>query len=293
MNGTRSDTATAITTTVSALSDDRLLEQTKELSGIEHQLEVVVIDHLREIQKRHLYLRRGFSSLFDYAVRELGYSDAAAWRRIKAMRLCADIDGVRERLQDGSMTLNAAAQLQNAFDRQERNRDRAARSAPGGDGFGDAAQSQDGSAPGPTQPAERKPAPVLDRSARRALVEQAAGKSSRQVMELLAEVAPELAAPADRVRPLGAGRWEIKAVIDDECRRGLERLKGLLSHVDPHMTLGQLMGRLVREGLDRHDPARPPRGRRTGSRAAGAEQTSAARTPADSAWLRQRCRMPA
>ena len=283
MNGTRSDTAhAAITTTVSALSDDRLLERTKELSGIEHHLEVVVIDHLREIQKRRLYLRRGFSSLFDYSVRELGYSDAAAWRRLKAMRLCADIDGVRERLQDGSMTLNAAAQLQNAFDRQERTRERAARSAPGGTGFGDAAQSQDGSAPGPAQPAERKPPPVLDRSARRALVEQAAGKSSRQVMQMLAEVDPELAAPADRVRPLGAGRWELKAVIDDECRRGLERLKGLLSHVDPHMTLGQIMGRLVQEGLDRHDPARPPRGRRT-ARAAGAERTSAAKTQADSA----------
>ena len=283
MNGTRSDTAdAAITTTVSALSDDRLLERTKEMSGIEHQLEVVVIDHLREIQKRRLYLRRGFSSLFDYAVHELGYSDAAAWRRLKAMRLCSDVDGVRERLQDGSMTLNAAAQLQNAFDRQERTRERAARSAPGGDGFGPAAQ-QDGSAPGPAQPAERKPPPVLDRSARRALVEQAAGKSSRQVMRLLAEVDPELAAPADRVRPLGAGRWELKAVIDDECRRGLERLKGLLSHVDPHMTLGQIVGRLVQEGLDRHDPARPPRGRRTGSRAAGAEQTSAAKTRTASA----------
>ncbi len=288
MNRTRSDTAdAAITTTVSALSDDRLLARTKELSCVEHQLEVVVIDHLREIQKRRLFLRRGFSSLFDYAVRELGYSDAAAWRRIKAMRLCADIDGVRERLQDGSMTLNAAAQLQNAFDRQDRTRERAPRSAPGGTGFGAAAQSQDGSAPalapGPAQPAERKPAPVLDRSARRALVEQAAGKSSRQVMRLLAEVDPELAAPADRVRPLGAGRWEIKAIIDDECRRGLERLKGLLSHVDPHMTLGQIVGRLVQEGLDRHDPARPPRGRRTGSRAAGAERTSAAKTPAASA----------
>ena len=106
----------AVTSTVSALSDDRLLERTKELSGIEHHLEVVVIDHLREIQKRRLYLRRGYSSLFDYAVRELGYSDAAAWRRIKAMRLCAEIDGVRERLQDGTMTLNAAAQLQHAFE---------------------------------------------------------------------------------------------------------------------------------------------------------------------------------
>ena len=289
MNGTRSDTAdAAITTTVSALSDDRLLARTKELSGIEHQIEVVVIDHLREIQKRRLYLRRGFSSLFDYAVRELGYSDAAAWRRLKAMRLCADIDGVRERLQDGSMTLNAAAQLQNAFDRQERTRERAARSAPGGAGSGDAARSQDGPAPGPAQPAERKPTPMLDRSARRALVEQAAGKSSRQVMRLLAEVDPELAVPADRVRPLGAERWELKAVIDDECRRGLERLKCLLSHVDPHMTLGQLMGRLVEEGLDRHDPARPPRGRRTGAapqarRAAGGERTSAAKTQAASA----------
>ncbi len=76
---------------------------------------------------------------------------------------------------------------------------------------------------------------------------------------MLAEVDPELAAPADRVRPLGGGRWELKAVIDDEYRRGLERLKGLLSHVDPHLTLGQFMGRLVREGLDRHDPARAAR----------------------------------
>ena len=272
----------AVTTTVSALSDDRLLERIKELSGIEHHLEVVVIDHLREIQKRRLYLRRGFSSLFDYAVRELGYSDAAAWRRIKAMRLCAEVEGVRERLQNGLMTLNAAAQLQHAFDRQERRKERAARSAPGGVGCGAAAQSQDGSAP--PRSAERKPAPApaLDSEARRELVEQASGKSSREVMQLLAEVDPELAPPGDRVRPLGGGRWELKAVIDDECRRGLERLKGLLSHVDPHLTLGQLMGRLVREGLDRHDPARPPRGRRAAP-AKGAEQTSAPKTQAASA----------
>ena len=101
-------------------------------------------------------------------------------------------------------------------------------------------------------------------------------------MQLLAEVDPELAAPADRVRPLGGGRCELKAVIDDECRRGLERLQGLLSHVDPHLTMGQLMGRLVREGLDRHDPARPPRGRRAAP-AKGAEQTSAPNTQAASA----------
>ena len=46
--------------------------------------------------------------------------------------------------------------------------------------------------------------------------------------------------------------------------------------------MGQLMGRLVREGLDRHDPARPPRGRRAAP-AKGAEQTSAPKTQPASA----------
>ena len=273
-----------IMTTVSALSDQRLLERIKELSGLEHELEVVVIDHLRELHRRRLYLTLGFSSLFDYAVRELGYSDAAAWRRIKAMRLCADVEGARERLRDGSLTLNAAAQLQNAFDQQERKRGRSGRRA--GAGAGSTAPKS-----GPARPAEPRPAPgpamapMLDASARRALVEQAAGRSTRQVQELLANAAPELAAPAERMRPLGAGRWEIKAVIDDDCRHGLERLKGLLSHVDPHLTAGQLLGRLVREALDRHDPARPPRGRRPVNRAVDAAQTSAPKKRAESAAL--------
>ena len=286
MNGTVE--RAAITTTVSALSDRRLLERTKELSGIEHHLEVVVIDHLLEIEKRRLYLRIGFSGLFDYAVRELGYSEAAAWRRIKAMRLCADIDSVRGRLQDGSMTLNAAAQLQNAFDRQERARTRASRSSTAGASSSTPSGSStpgDGSAnalipPAPPTGPPRPPAPMLDRSARQALVEQAAGKSTRQVQALLAEVDPELAQPADRVRPLGNGRWEVKTVVDEECRQGLERLKGLLSHVDPHMTLGQLIGRLVTEGLDRHDPSRPPRRRRTGGQSGGGH-TSAPKAPAN------------
>ena len=278
-----------IMTTVSALSDQRLLELIKELSGLEHELEVVVIDHLRELHRRRLYLTLGFSSLFDYAVRELGYSDAAAWRRIKAMRLCADVEGAR--LRDGSLTLNAAAQLQNAFDQQERKRGRAGRSVAAG--AGPAAPSNGSTAPksGRAQPAEPRPtpgpamAPIMDAAARRVLVEQAAGRSTRQVQELLANAAPELAAPAERMRPLGAGRWEIKAVIDDDCRHGLERLKGLLSHVDPHLTTGQLLGRLVREALDRHDPARPPRGRRPVNRAADAAQTSAPKKRAESAAL--------
>ncbi len=298
MNKTSLDTP--ITTTVAALSDQRLLQQVKELSAIEHYVQGVVIDHLREVERRGLYLTLGFSGMFDY-VRELGYSTGAAWRRLKAMRLCEEVNGARGRLLEGTLTLDAAAQLQHAFERQERKARRsttpdtdthggggheaqaaagsatpvvepAARAAvaPGGpapDGAARAAgpEGSEGAegAPGgllPNAP-ERPVAPVLDAAARESLVAQAAGKSTRQVKEMLAKVDPDLARPADRMRPLGAGRWELKAVIDDDCQVGLEQLKGLLSHVDPQMTLGQLLGRLVREALDRHDPSRPPRRR--------------------------------
>ena len=85
---------------------------------------------------------------------------------------------------------------------------------------------------------------------------------------MLADLDPELATPADRMRPLGDGRYELKALIDADCHQGLEQLRGLLSHVDPRMTVGQLVGRIVQEALDRHDPSRPPRRARTGSRPA-------------------------
>ena len=146
------------------------------------------------------------------------------------MKLCAHVGGARERLRDGSLTLDAAAQLQAAFERRDRELARRAGARAG------AARRRNGSAPSApalVPPLERKPLPELDVSARKALVEEAAGKSTRQVMRMLAEVDPDLAVPADRVRALSGSRWELKAVIDDECQRGLEQLKGLLSHVDP------------------------------------------------------------
>ncbi len=326
MNKTSLDTP--LTTTVAALSDQHLLQQVKELSAIEHYVQGVVIDHLREVERRGLYLALGFSGMFDY-VRELGYSTGAAWRRLKAMRLCEEVNGARGRLLDGTLTLDAAAQLQHAFERQERKARRAA--APDTDKAGSGTQADAGSAtsvmelgaraaaaPGGSAPdvaaraagpegsegapggmvpdaPERPVAPVLDAAERESLVAQAAGKSTRQVKEMLAKVDPELARAADRMRPLGAGRWELKAVIDDDCQVGLEQLKGLLSHVDPQMTLGQLLGRVVREALDRHDPSRPPRGRGRRRRTPDvAGQTSASKTAAGpDATAAQQSGMPA
>jgi len=276
--------------TVAALPDQVLLEQTRMLARHEQALQLSVLDHLREIEARRLYLRLGYSSLFDYTVRELHYTEAAAWRRIKAMRLCRETRGVRERLQDGSLNLSNAALLQNSFERWDRSGAGpiAAKLAGAGRGEADSAAAsaapRAGSAP-PAAPgkATGAPLPVLDAHARQQLVERAMGKSTRQVQQMLAEVDPEATAPAERLRALGDGRWELKAVVDADCQRGLQKLRELLSHVDPHLTVGQLVGRLVREGVARYDPSRPPRRKRRKSDPAGDERSaeSAGRETAD------------
>ncbi len=258
--------------TVAVLPDQVLLERTRMLARHEQALQLSVLDHLREIEARRLYLRLGYSSLFDYTVRELHYTEAAAWRRIKAMRLCRETRGVREWLQDGSLNLSNAALLQNSFERWDRSA--GGRTATGSPGAGTSAAPRAGSAPSATPgEAQGAPSPVLDAHARQQLVEQAVGKSTRQVQQMLAEVDPEAAVPGDRLRALGDGRWELKAVIDAECQQGLQQLRELLSHVDPHLTVGQLVGRLVREGLERYDPSRPRRRKRE-SDSAGGERPS-------------------
>ncbi len=403
----------------SELGDQQLLAQTRRLAANQRCLEVHILDHLDEIDRRGLALRRGFSSLFDYAVRELRFSDAAAQRRIQAMRLCRRHGWVRACLQSGELSMTSAAQLETTFagaERAERqcrtghrnvgqgrghdqDHDSAGRTrqlglpaapgeadeqgqrghrsepgfappagecsgdvvagntpavpvasrsgaqapgavhagallprpelngnaspfpapscapvaAPGaGAGAGSTAPSSDeGPAPqllSPTNfpastpepdlvmaPAEsrhtasRAPeplrddpvaelspgtvsaAPLLHPQRQRELIEQAAGMSTRQVAGLLAAAAPEVLPPRDTLRAVAPDRYTLKVSIDQECEQGLRLLKDLMSHVDPRMSWGDLVARVVREAVTRHDPRGGGRGqRRKGAGSAGA-----------------------
>ena len=408
----------------SELGDQQLLEQTRRLAANQRCLEVHILDHLDEIDRRGLALRRGFSSLFDYAVRELRFSDAAAQRRIQAMRLCRRHGWVRASLQSGALSMTAAGQLETTFagaeraERQSHNGhrnggqgrghdqdhdcaggtrqlglpaapgeadeqgERGPRSAPrgappAGECFGDVAAGNTHAVPvasragaqapgaghagallprpelngnaspfpapscasvaapgagaGPAAPssdegpapqllpptyfsastpepepvmapaesrhtASRAPeplrddpfaelspgtvsaAPLLHPQRQRELIEQAAGMSTRQVASLLAAAAPEVLPPRDTLRAVAPDRYTLKVSIDQECEQGLRLLKDLMSHVDPRMSWGDLVARVVREAVTRHDPRGGGSGQRR-RRSAGSAGTSPQRAP--------------
>jgi len=61
------------------------------------------------LHKRKLHLELGFSTLFDYCRRELGYSEGSAWRRINAARCLADSPEIAELFLCGKVTLCSVA----------------------------------------------------------------------------------------------------------------------------------------------------------------------------------------
>ena len=64
-------TVTGFSSSLSGVPDQVLLAHIRSLVLHEQALQLAVLDHLREIQKRHLHLRLGFSSLFDHLLIDL------------------------------------------------------------------------------------------------------------------------------------------------------------------------------------------------------------------------------
>jgi len=113
---------------LNSLSDSHLLSQTKLLVQKERKITVEVLEHLCEIDQRKLYLKRGFSSLFNYATKELGYSEGSTYRRINAMKLCREFPETTFKIQNGNLNLTTASQLQSFFEKQNKNQSKLRRS---------------------------------------------------------------------------------------------------------------------------------------------------------------------
>lgn len=73
-----------------------------------------ILETIREIDSRRMYLEIGYSSLFDYLTQAVGYSNASAQRRVDAARLLAEIPQLSEKIQSGEIRLNQISMVQKA-----------------------------------------------------------------------------------------------------------------------------------------------------------------------------------
>lgn len=100
---------------LSQLSDKALLQQTLLLVKREKELLSDILLHLQEVHKRRLYCDLGFGSLFQYCVKQLGYSEDQAYRRINALKLVKEMPEIQEQIAQGEISLSTLAVAQSLF----------------------------------------------------------------------------------------------------------------------------------------------------------------------------------
>ncbi len=179
---------------LSQLADQSLHHQLKNFVQQERALLTQVLEHLQEVERRRLYSDFKRSSLFDYAVSELGYSEDQAHRRIQAMRLMKELPEIKERLNNGALSLTNAAKAQSLFRKM-------------------------------SQSSTFKP---LDKKNKLAVLKTIESKSTREAERELLKLQPHDMLPADRQKSVTPTHTEMRVVLDQNTVAKLEEVRGLL-----------------------------------------------------------------
>ena len=193
------------------ISDGKLVSSAREWVTKERQARTALLLHLLEIDRRKLFSDYKCSSIFDFSVRVLGYSEQEAYRRILAMRLMRDVPEVLDKFASGTLSLTNAANAQALFQRLEK------------DGH---------------------------KFAKIEVLNKLEGKSSRAADRVLMELDPNAKEKrSEGVRSLGHGEVEVRMILKEEDLEMLERLRGLLVHKKGALSNAEIFRHLLENAL--------------------------------------------
>jgi len=202
--------------------DSALVKKIETLVREERELLTSVLHHLLEINRRRLFSSLGYKSLFDFTVKHLGYPEDQAYRRISAMKLIQEIPEIEPVINAGEISLSHIGLAQTLF-RQE-----------------------------------KKMENEYSREQKLEVLSQIKNKSVREAQRVTLSMssAPEPVKP-DKVTSISETSVEIKFTASSELQSKVEKLKGLLAHKNPQLTLAELFDQLCDLGLQEWDPAKP------------------------------------
>ena len=106
--------------TLQKLTNDELEFRLKDLVQKERKLLHIILEHIKEVSRRELYLAKAYSSMYEYLTKEMGYSGSSAMRRLEAANLLKDLPSLAENIKNGSVNLTQVCELSRAIKEKER-----------------------------------------------------------------------------------------------------------------------------------------------------------------------------
>ncbi len=210
-----------------SFSNTELLIQLKLKIENERKLLMEILHTLREVEARKLHLEIGYSDLYTFAIKELGYSAGAAHRRISAMRLLKSVPEIAPKLESGELGLENASQAQVFFRKEDQRR---------------------------KEQGEQK----LSLEEKREVVTELFGKSTREGQRVLMERSPDVMIPTEKTRPLPEQKTLVQFVASAELMAKLKELKNLMAHKNFEGRMDVLIDQIADLALNQLRPKPEP-----------------------------------
>ena len=209
---------------IKTISNPELLKQTLDLALEERRITLLLLEHLREIERRMLFAEMGYASLFEFCTKHLGLSEGSTYRRISAMQLIRDVPEAKESIQNGKLSLSNATLAQNFFR------------------------------------AERKNGKAIPTRRKKEILGQLEGLSKRGCEQRLFEISPT-AIPRESERIVSATETELKLIVDERFMGMIRNLKDLLAHRFPRPSNTEIFDYSLTETLKKllKEKMGPPR----------------------------------
>ncbi len=91
------------------MNSQELVASLKKAVASERKIMAYVLKHIREIDKRKVYLEYGYTSLFAFLVKEIGYCRASAQLRIDAVHMSVEVPTLNQDISEGALDLTKVA----------------------------------------------------------------------------------------------------------------------------------------------------------------------------------------
>ena len=201
------------------LSDPEIFTRTQKLVAEERKITAEILWLLREVDRRRLFVQYGAGSLFDFAVKILGYSDSAAMRRINSSRLLKEIPEIATSIEEGRLSLSNAAAVQSFFKKE---------------------QVMMGKTYSPIE--------------KREILKSVENQSRRECEKTLAKISPASVIPQESQKVLTETKTELRMVLEQTVLDQLNRIKALLAHTHPNASYADLIQYMTDLTLEKIDP---------------------------------------
>ena len=192
------------------ISNSEIISKIKSLVGEERRTTNLILNYLQIVETRRLYAEMGYPSLFEFCTRELGYSAAAAYRRIESMRLLKSLplvekQKIEESIHSGKLSLSQLASTQKFLK---------------------------------TEKKENKKS--YSPEAKLELLQSLESKSARETEVFFISKNPAVL-KKEKERVVSEEFTEIKLNLDQKTLNKLKQIKDLISHKNPNPTYAELI----------------------------------------------------